>query len=148
MILSELKTMAREQFPRQYDSADLHADDSDILAREKGTEFLATMARRHDYRLDGSYIASLLNAIAPDDCRVVSSDDFDEMRDYALKCWKLLSGIIHEAEDSHHEDPLGQITDLINDARRFNNFARVEYEMKEIAENNGMTPLPIQELKQ
>jgi len=142
MILSELKTMARERFPRQYDSEDLHSDDCDILAKEKGTEFLATMARRHDYRLDGSDIASLLNAVAPDNCRVVGSGDYDEMRDYALKCWKLLSGIIHEAEDSHHEDPLGQITDLINDARRFNNFARVEYDMKQITENNDMTQSP------
>lgn len=112
---------ARRTFPRVYLSDELHKADMLQAARDRAREFLLAMSRANGdgVYLTGSDVSAMINANAPDDCQTVSRDDFEEMRRYAVCCWKLLEEIRDANKRPAESDPLGKITDLFRDASRF-----------------------------
>lgn len=131
---------AAESFPREYVDEKLEHYARTENAKSAARHFLQAMAHRENVKtraiyLCGGDVASVWNMVAPDDCHVVSRDDFDEMRKYAVSAWKLLEEIIDVAKN-RKEDPHGRILDMIRDAERFDaDFGETQRNMPQVVEN-------------
>lgn len=134
----QLARDAAEAFPRYYMDDAAHAADMRAQAREHARRFVLAMVRAEGPQyLDGSHLSAILNSESPDDCQLVTREDFEEMRTYAVSAWKLLDEIIAATECKLADDPLGMITDKIRDARRFDNdFRKTDLNMPDVVANN------------
>jgi hypothetical protein len=130
-----LRDMARKAFPRSYASDLLHGEESTEICRETADTFLAAMARKHGQYLEGSELAATLNARSPDDCRLVSSREFDEMRDHAIAGWKFIYAVEKAIQTA---DPAGAVADLLRDSKKFDReFHLADLEMQDVIDNNA-----------
>lgn len=140
----QLSREAAARFPRQYVDNELHRADCAIIAQEAARDFLRAMSRRDGNYLDGSAVAAAINSEAPDDCRVVSADDYAELRTHAIALWKFVAEVsqavdsVGKATGSAYDgDPLGRIMDALGGARRFTkDFRAAESAMPDIVTNN------------
>lgn len=92
--------------------------------------------RTYDY--DGGDVASAVN-METGEQTVCDFDDFREMRDYAILQWRVLSEVIDIVKNQGQiTDPMGRISDLINDAQNYTKgFHVMTMNMPDVVANNA-----------